>query len=195
MKQAFLIGGKVYLRVLEAKDANGNYPEWLNNEETCQFLEQHVYPYSKESAYEYIQALQTRQDMIMLAIVNKEDDTHIGNITLGSISNLHRSAEFSLLIGEKSHKQKGLAKEASFLLLKHGFNTMNLNRIWCGTMQNNISMQKLALSLGMQKEGLKREEVFKNGRYYDTFQYSILREEFNMLNTDSNNPTTPSKEK
>lgn len=180
MNKAFLLGKSIYLRGLEKVDAEGDYPQWLNDEETCQFLEHHVYPYSKESACKYIESLQDRHDIIMLAIVTKDDNTHIGNITLSSISTLHKSAEFSLLIGNQSHQKKGYAKEASLLMLKHGFHTMNINRIWCGTMSTNLPMQGLALSLGMQKEGYKRQEVFKNGRYYDTFQYSILREEFDL---------------
>jgi len=178
MKQAFLMGEKVYLRGLEIEDALGNYSKWLNNEEVCQYLEHHVYPYSLESAKEYIAALPSRKDTLMLAIIDKSNEMHIGNITLGAISNLHKSAEFTILIGEKQSHQKGYAKEASSLLIRHGFCSMNLNRIWCGTMDNNLGMQRLALSLGMKEEGLKREEVFKNGRYYDTLQYSILKNDF-----------------
>jgi len=178
MKNAFLIGEQIYLRVLDRSDAEGDYQQWLNDEETCEFLEHHVYPYPKSSAYAYIESLYDRKDIIMLAIVTKENDVHIGNITLNAISTLHKSAEFSLLIGNKECKGKGYAKEASLLMLKHGFYTMNLNRIWCGTMDTNMAMQNLALSLGMQKEGCKRQEVYKHGKYYDTFQYSILRDEF-----------------
>ena len=66
---------------------------------------------------------------------------------------------------------------------------MNLNRIWCGTMDTNLAMQGLALSLGMQKEGQNRQEIFKNGQYHDGLQYSILREEFDL----SNKPTQTRK--
>ncbi|MFY9143272.1 GNAT family N-acetyltransferase [Sulfuricurvum sp.] len=178
MNNPFLIGNRLYLRGLEASDVEGQYPTWLNNEILTQYLEHHVYPYSKASALEYIHALHHRSDMIMLAMIDRSSDRHIGNITLSAITQVHRSAEFSLLIGEPSAQGKGLAKEASLLLLHHGFGTMNLNRIWCGTMDSNLSMQKLAVTLGMQQEGIKRQEVYKNGRYYDTLQYSILKDEF-----------------
>jgi ribosomal-protein-alanine N-acetyltransferase len=178
MNNPFLVGEQLYLRGLEASDVEGQYPTWLNDEILTQYLEHHVFPYSKAAAIEYIQGLRHRRDILMLAIIDKNNNKHIGNITLSSISTLHQSAEFSLLIGDKESHGKGLAKEASKLLLMHGFNTMNLNRIWCGTMDTNIPMQKLALTLGMQYEGIKRQEVYKNGRYNDTLQYSILKEEF-----------------
>lgn len=178
MKNPFLIGKRLYLRGLEASDVEGQYPSWLNDEILTQYLEHHVFPYSKASALDYIEALRHRRDIIMLAIIDKNGDKHIGNITLSSISLLHQSAEFTILIGDSEYYGKGFAKEASMLLLNHGFNTMNLNRIWCGTMDTNLPMQRLALSLGMQKEGIKRQEVYKNGRYNDTFQYSLLKVEF-----------------
>lgn len=178
MNNPFLIAERLYLRGLEASDVQGQYPSWLNDETLTQYLEHHVFPYSKASALDYIDNLRHRRDILMLAIIDKISDKHIGNITLSSISTLHLSAEFTLLLGDPDSHSKGLAKEASRLLFTHGFHTMNLNRIWCGTMQSNTPMQRLALSLGMVEEGIKRQEVYKNGRYNDTIQYSILREEF-----------------
>lgn len=178
MNNPFLVGERLYLRGLEASDVEGQYPTWLNDEILTQYLEHHVFPYSKAAAIEYIQGLHHRRDILMLAIIDKETNKHIGNITLSSISTLHQSAEFTLLLGDHESHGKGFAKEASRLIIAHGFNTMNLNRIWCGTMEINIAMQHLALSLGMQQEGIKRQEVYKNGRYYDTVQYSILKNEF-----------------
>jgi RimJ/RimL family protein N-acetyltransferase len=178
MSNPFLVGERVYLRGLEASDVEGQYPSWLNDEILTQYLEHHVFPYFKASALDYIDGLRHRRDILMLAIIDKTSDKHIGNITLSSISTLHQSAEFTLLLGDQNSHGKGLAKEASLLLLTHGFHTMNLNRIWCGTMQTNIAMQRLALSLGMVQEGIKRQEVYKNGRYNDTIQYSLLKEEF-----------------
>lgn len=178
MNNPFLVGERIYLRGLESSDVEGEYPSWLNDEILTQYLEHHVFPYTKTSAVEYIEGLHHRRDIIMLAIINKSNDKHMGNITLSSISTLHKSAELTLLLGDRESHGKGFAKEASLLLITHGFNTMNLNRIWCGTMDTNIPMQRLALSLGMQHEGVKRQEVYKNGRYNDAIQYSILKEEF-----------------
>jgi RimJ/RimL family protein N-acetyltransferase len=184
MNNPFLIGEKVYLRGLDVSDANGPYPGWLNDEYICRYLEHHVFPYSRTAAAEYIEELRHSRDRIMLAVIHRESDAHIGNITLSAISSLHRSAEFSLLIGDSGHQKKGLAKEASLLMFRHGFGTMNLNRIWCGTMETNDAMQRLALSLGMRQEGIKRQEVYKNGRYYDTVQFSLLKDEFYTLYPD-----------
>ena len=49
---------------------------------------------------------------------------------------------------------------------------LNLHRIHCGTSSENHAMQKLALKLGMSKEG-EKDFIFKNGRYLTTFEYRI----------------------
>ncbi len=179
MYNPFLIGKNIYLRGLSVEDAQGDYPSWLNDELICQYSEHHVYPYTKAQAIEYIEQLPSQKDRIMLAIVDKKSDKHIGNITLLAISSLHRSAEFSILIGNKSFHGKGISKEASLLILEHGFNTMNLHRICCGTMVSNTPMQGLARSLGMVEEGIFRDEVYKDGTYHNTMRFSILKDEFN----------------
>ena len=179
MTNPFLIGKNIYLRGLNVEDAQGDYPSWLNDEEICQYSEHHVFPYTKAQAIQYIEQLPSQKDRIMLAIVDKQSNTHIGNITLLAISSLHLSAEFSILIGNKNYHGKGLSREATLLMLEHGFNTMNLHRICCGTMASNTAMQHLALSVGMVQEGIFRDEVYKEGTYHNTIRFSILKDEFN----------------
>lgn len=180
MNNPFLIGETIYLRGLNVEDAKGDYPSWLNDETTCKYSEHHVFPYSMDSAVDYLTKLLFQKDKIMLAIVDKKSNKHIGNITLLAISSLHRSAEFSIMIGNKEFLGKGISKEASLLMLNHGFNTMNLHRICCGTMVLNSAMMTLATSLGMVEEGIFRDEVYKDGKYHNTVRYSILKDEFNQ---------------
>ncbi|MDD5400647.1 MAG: GNAT family protein [Sulfurimonas sp.] len=182
MKNPFLVGKNIYLRGLTQLDCDGDYPLWLNDEFICQYSEHHVFPYTKEDAQAYISKLSLQKDKIMLAIIDKQTDKHIGNIAIFAISYLHLSAEFSVMIGNKEFLGKGYSKEASLMMLNHGFNTMNLHRIYCGTMQNNEPMKHLAISLGMIQEGVCRDEVYKNGKYHDTIRFSILKNEFNTVN-------------
>ncbi|MDD5157823.1 GNAT family protein [Sulfurimonas sp.] len=179
MNNPFLVGETIYLRGLDVEDARGDYPSWLNDESSCKYSEHHVFPYSADLAVDYLTKLPLQKDKIMLAVVDKKSDTHIGNITLLAISSLHRSAEFSIMIGNREFLGKGASKEASLLMLNHGFNTMNLHRICCGTMVLNSSMRALASYLGMIEEGVFRDEVYKEGKYHDTIRYSILKDEFN----------------
>lgn len=174
----FLTGDRVYLRALEEDDVDGGYPTWLNDEEVCRGNSHHRYPYTREAAVEWVQQARSKRDSLVLAIVASKDDTHIGNIELKRIDPVYRSAEFAILTGEKSFWGQGYSREAAKLLVDHGFFTLNLNRIDCGTFETNTGMRKLAGYLGMREEGRRRQAVFKQNRWIDVIEFGLLRSEY-----------------
>jgi [ribosomal protein S5]-alanine N-acetyltransferase len=174
----FLEGGEIYLRPLVAGDADGPYPRWFNDAEVCRSNAHHVFPYRVEDARRYIAYANRGRDRLVLAIVHRADNRHIGNIALESIDYINRVAELAIVIGEKSSWGKGYGKEAARLLCDHGFVVLNLNRISAGTLDDNIGFQRIADYLGMVREGRRRRAVYKLGRYVDVVEYGLLRSEF-----------------
>ena len=178
MRNVFLSGSNIYLRALDISDLNGGYLNWLNDSDVCAYNSHHVFPYSREKAEKYISRINESSTDLVLAMVVKENNRHIGNISLQNINFINRNAEFAILLGEQEYWGKGFSKEASLLIVKHGFNEFNLNRIYCGTSEFNIPMQRLAVYLGMQEEGRRREAQFKHGRYNDLIEYGVLYKDF-----------------
>jgi [ribosomal protein S5]-alanine N-acetyltransferase len=178
MKTVFIAGEKVDLCALEEWALEGNYVQWLNDPEVCQYNSHHVFPYNQEKAREYITRVGGSRSELVLAVCVKGKGTHIGNIALQAIDWVARSAEYAIILGEKEAWGKGYAGEASMLLLRHGFNELGLHRIHCGTSAENTGMQKLAAKLGMKEEGRRREGLFKHGKFIDIIEYGILKSEF-----------------
>lgn len=176
-EHAFLEGEKVFLRPLRAEDADGDYPGWLNDAEASQGNSHHVFPYSRQEALDYIGSASGRRDQIVLAIVDKACQRHVGNVSLQCINFIHRSAELAILIGDKGAWGKGIGFEACELLVEHGFKALGLRRIEFGTPETNIGMRRIGEKLGMKKEGVKRGAFFKDGRYCDVVLYGLLAEE------------------
>jgi len=173
----FLETPRLLLRPLSVADIDGPYLEWFNDPEVCRFNGHHVVPYLRDDAVRYVEGLtQTRN--LVLAMVRREDGRHIGNIALQDVDPVHRAAEFAIVIGDKTTWGQGYSVEAGRMLLAHGFNSMNLHRICCGTSSDNVPMQRLALALGMRQEGVRREAMFKRGRYVDLVEFGVLRVEF-----------------
>lgn len=178
MKNQFLVGKNLYLRPLEKSDAKGNYVSWLNDEEVCAYNSHHFLQYTTQKAESYIEKVNKSNNDIILAIILKENNVHIGNIALQRINLLHRNAEFAILLGNKEFWGKGYSKEASNLILEHGFKNLNLHRIHCGTSEDNFAMQKLAKYLNMEKEGEEMDAIFKNGKFKNFIKYYILQKNF-----------------
>jgi RimJ/RimL family protein N-acetyltransferase len=181
---SFLEGERIYLRPLVESDAEGPYPSWFNDEEVCRGNSHHVFPYAAEAALAYIRQAAQSPDNLILAIIRREDERHIGNIALQGIHTVYRSAELSIVIGDKSAWRKGYAREAMRLLCDHGFGALNLNRIACGTFEDNQGMKRLALAVGMQEEGRRRQAAFKQGRYVDVIEYGVLKSDYECFRSD-----------
>ena len=174
----FLFSDRVYLRSLEESDAWGNYLYWFNDAEVCAGNSHHVYPFTVENARDYIKFARTTTENLILAVVAREGDRHMGNIALQNISSVYRSAVFSIMIGYSEAWGKGYGYEAARLIIDHGFRALNLHRIACATFSNNPGMIRLAEKLGMKEEGRRREAAFKETQYLDVIEFGLLREEW-----------------
>ncbi|MBA3075682.1 MAG: GNAT family N-acetyltransferase, partial [Anaerolineae bacterium] len=106
------------------------------------------------------------------------DWVHIGNTGLHNIDMVTREAEFGIFIGEKSYWSQGLGREATLLTLKHGFEDLNLNRIFLFVFENNLRGIAAYKAVGFVQEGILREAIYKNGRYYNVLVMSVLHSEW-----------------
>jgi RimJ/RimL family protein N-acetyltransferase len=178
MATPFLRGQRIDLRALLETDADGPYAGWFNDAETCRGNSHHVRPYSPDDARRYIRETAADPAVLVLAIVQRDDGRHIGNIALQRIHPVHRTAELAIVVGERDAWGRGYATEAARLLCDHGFDALNLHRIGCGTFAGNAGMRRLAERLGMREEGVRRQAAYKDGAYVDVVEYGVLREEY-----------------
>lgn len=123
------------------------------------------------------QYLQNRDKAIRLSIITK-DGRYIGNVNLTSLHPINRSAEFSIVIGPKDERRKGYGIEVTKQMLHHAFNDRGLNRVYLTVLKENKSAIKLYQKIGFKEEGIKRQDIFKNGQFHDVVMMALLREEF-----------------
>jgi ribosomal-protein-alanine N-acetyltransferase len=166
------------VRGLQETDLDGPYPSWFEDEEVCAYNSHGKFHKTREHLREFIRRI-NGSEMVVWAICH-ETDGHIGNVALQSISVINRNAEFAILMGNRRHWGKGVGLLASRAMLAHGFRKLNLHRIYCGTAATNSAMKKLALSLGMKKEGVRKEHLFLNGQWVDVVEFGILRVNFKL---------------
>ena len=101
IKNIFIEGDKIYLRPLEIDDIDGNYKAWLNDPEIVKLNSHGRYPVSISMLKEYVNRVTYSESAIVLAIIHKKANKHIGNISLQSINLIDRNAEIAFLL-EKS---------------------------------------------------------------------------------------------
>ena len=150
-----IVGDRIYLSPINPLDAE-QYVEWLNNIETAKYLGQYTKIHTVNGEEEWISSL-PKNGGYNFAIVLKDGDKLLGNISLVNINNINRTAELGIFIGDEGYLSKGYGSEAIMLILDYGFNYLNLNNI----MLRALSFNKRALN-AYEKCGFKTFGVCKD---------------------------------
>ncbi len=167
-----------YLRELSRTDMTTTH-SWRNDKDIVEGLGSPYRYVNLETEEQWFSSYQNnRTTQVRLGILDKKSEVLIGMISLLQIDPLINSAELALQIGDKTYWGKGIGKWATNLMVIHGFDNLNLNRIFLYVLTENINAQAIYKSVGFQKEGLLRQASFKAGEYKDLLVMSLLREEF-----------------
>jgi len=175
-----IYGEHLRLRAIEREDIP-RFVEWLNDPDVIAGLLINL-PMSTWDETHWFENLANRsaeeRPLAVDARLSEGGWVHIGNVGLQNIEWINRSAEFGIFIGDKSFWDKGYGTEATLLILKHGFETLNLNRIFLYVFETNPRAIHTYEKIGFVFEGRLRQKTFRNGRYNDTFLMSMLRSEW-----------------
>jgi len=178
MTRAFLVGDRLYLRLLEPEDVGEDYVAWLNDPEVTRYLETGRWPSSIEGVRAWVRRFADSRTDLAFAIVDRASEAHVGNVTLNHIHPVHRTADTGLMLGRKDFWGKGYAREAWSLVIDYGFRRLNLRKIVAGVVAGNDASLAVLRSLGFQAEGTPRREFWVDGAYRDAVRLGLFREEF-----------------
>ena len=154
--------------------------EWINDPEVNEGLAIYLPMSLRDEEQWFEQMAQRDQAEKPMAIEAREGEGWklIGNCSVFNIEWTNRSAELGIAIGEKSVWNQGYGTETMQLLLQHGFETLNLNRIYLRVYSTNLRAMRAYEKAGFVLEGTLREAVYKHGNYADVHIMSVLRSEW-----------------
>lgn len=176
----FIEGARTILRPLAEEDFTPRYLSWLNDPETNAFSQRRPFPVGSGRIRAYNDYyVEHPESGFVLAIIDKEQTCHIGNVSLVNIQPINRCAEIAILIGDTTYWNKGYAAEVIYLVTKHAFEAMNLHRVFAGTF--NPAFVRCVEKLGWKREGEFRERIWSQGRYHNQIWLGILRSEFKLI--------------
>lgn len=78
------------------------------------------------------------------------------------------------------HWKKGYGREAAVAGLRIGFKHLRMNRLEAAINTDNKASIKLAKSLGMRREGIKKRYWFEDGKWVDQLIYSANPEDIGL---------------
>lgn len=174
-----IYGERIRFRAPEREDLP-TYVRWLNDPEVRAGISMYLPMSMAREDKWFTNMLERPLDEQLMSIEIQEDDSWklIGNLGFFHIDPHAHSAEIGIMIGEKAYWNQGYGTEAMQLLLQHGFNTLNLNRIYLQVYENNPRAIRCYEKSGYLNEGRMRQAHYSEGKFHDVILMGVLRSEW-----------------
>jgi RimJ/RimL family protein N-acetyltransferase len=177
-----IYGERIRFRHAERADLP-QFVDWLNDPDVRQGISMYL-PMSLAEEEQWFEGMLQRPPNERIFVIEIRDGDGwrmIGSTGFHEIDWRNQKAEFGILIGEKSEWNKGYGTEAACLMLRHGFETLNLHRIQLKVFSDNPRAIRAYEKAGYVLEGRQREAAYRGGRYLDDLLMSVLRHEWELL--------------
>ena len=169
-------GKLVRLRAITREDLP-RYVAWINDWEVARHLE-FFRPVNLEGEERWYNSLLESSDDNFVFAVETLEGRHIGSVGLHQVHSRHRSAMMGIFIGDKEHWGRGCGSDAIRLMIRYGFEMLNLNRIWLQVFEFNERAIRCYEKCGFRREGTLRQAHYSEGQYCDVRVMGILRGEY-----------------
>ncbi|MCH7926147.1 MAG: GNAT family N-acetyltransferase [Planctomycetes bacterium] len=155
---------------------------WVNDPDLARDINR-VLPVTALEHEKWYANLVTRTDAVTFAI--RHESKTIGLCGLKTIDLRNRHAELWLYIGEPGRRGQGLGRRSFTLLVRFGFDQLNLNRIHIYVAEYNKACLRACAACGFQEEGRFRDYIYIDGAYHDAISMAVLRHERRDVTTES----------
>lgn len=178
-----IYGQNVRLRKIEREDLP-KFVEWFNDPEVREGVAM-VLPLSQDEETQWYENMLERpahERPLAIEIRSSDEAQHwrmVGSTGLFRFDWRNRNAEFGITIGDKRFWNQGYGTETTQLILQHGFQTLNLHRVYLRVFASNPRARRAYEKAGFTLEGTLRQAEYQNGQYVDIYVMSVLQPEWN----------------
>lgn len=174
-------GKNIYLRLFEPEDYEKTY-KWHNDWELQKMTCGTIRFVSKEIERKWVLEKATNNSKdIYLAICLNETDEMVGYISLNDIDMLNRTIVGGGIVVDKKFQDGVIWYEAGDLARQYAFDVLNMNRYTASCLVEHKASRLIVEACGYTLEGIRRQAVYKDGKYHDVCCYSLLRHEYYEL--------------
>lgn len=183
-----LKGSKVTLRPVNKSDVE-YMTRWMSDTEVTRHITPYL-PITEMAEEKYVENLSMNSTgSIAYFMIDANERDHyipIGAIELGDINTNDHNASFGISIGDKNYWSKGYGTEATELIIRYGFEQLNLHRISSVVFSFNERSLRLHRKVGFIEEGRRREAWYRDGKYHDEVLFGLLRKDWLEMNSRMN---------
>lgn len=179
MDSSILTGSLVRLRAIEVRDLD-SIAVWRSDPKSYDsFFEFGPLPMAGQEEWYRRHCFNDREKNFIIEPLTGGEPSGIGIISVVNIDWRSRNAELGrLLIGERKYRGLEYAPEAIVLACEYAFDHLNLHKIYCEVLASQTRVISMHRKLGAVDEGVRREHVFKRGRYEDVVILALFQKEY-----------------
>lgn len=175
-----LVGETVVLRRHRPENLDA-FRRWYSDAEVARLTRYRDGPMRPDEIERFFTARVLGIDSLTLAVHLRAKDRLIGSCAFSQLDADNGSALFHITIGEKDLWGRGYGTEATRLMLAHAFTSMGLHRVSLAVFEFNERAIRSYEKVGFVVEGRAREAIFRDGRYWDEIDMSMLESEWRAL--------------
>jgi len=164
----------IYLQEISINDVTPTYMEWLNDPDINRFLETRYRVQNLKSIQNFVRNVIDNDDEHMFTIRTKDNNTHIGNIKIGSIDKQHNLGFVSLFIGDKKHWGKNYSVQAIQLISRYAMDYLLLRKLIASAYQPNKASIKAFSKAGYQPDAILKSHYLLDGVPCDLILVSLF---------------------
>ena len=172
-------GKKIVLRAMEPSDCQ-MIKEMFNDPEMENLVVGWSYPISSYAQQKWFENHYNDQNNFRFVIETKEEGA-IGIATLISIDWKNRRATHGLKLANRENRAKGIGTDVVMSIMRYAFDELGLHRLDGSWLADNEASKHLFAKCGWTTEGVRKEYVYKNGKYRDLIIARILASEYYEL--------------
>ena len=142
------------------------------------------HPFTYEEAVKWVHGCMGEHKTFKFWAVctNDEEKRIVGWVSLSQIDFENNSVcHHGIVIGDNDYRDGTAMFEAMLFTMEFAFNVLNLHRLYGTCLSNHKVSPHMLNALGFNLEGVQREAVCRNGKYYDILEYAMLEEEYHSL--------------
>jgi len=166
------VSDQIELRNLSESDASEEYLAWMEDAKVMSMTEQRFVKHSLSSIAEFVAEKNKSATDILLGIF--VDSKHVGNVKVGPINWNHKTAELSYFIGDRELWGRGIATRVVEAVTELAVDNLGIAKINAGYYASNIASAIVLERAGFELEGIRRSQVFFEGRRSSVFEVGLV---------------------
>lgn len=174
-----IYGKNVVLRAIEMEDSE-LIKDMFNDPEIENLVGGWAFPVSLFAQKRWLESHYNDKNELRFVIDTVEEGA-IGVLTLTDIDWKNRRAAIGIKIALNGNRSRGYGTDATMAIMRYAFDELGFHRLEATRLALNQGSAHTLAKCGFVEEGVKRDYIYKGGRYIDLVEASILADDYYEL--------------